>query len=190
MALWLKAHAQVTDRSIEFYINSGGHTYHSVGISLHQKRVGLCAAFRIDTKKWFAVISDFESQRWYHVVLAWSGERGLEVYLYGCLRKTDHIGKRLRNNRDPNITDFVFGNANMDWSNAVGEMTLDEVRVWDADMDEEAVWKLYITDIRPWLLKFRHIMNNCLQKWFNTDLSRWKASEKRKGLWCPILLRY
>ena len=157
MALWLNAHTRVTGRSIEIYINSGGHTMKSVGISLHQKEASLRAAFRNDTKTWFAVISDFESHRWYHVVLAWSGERGLEFYLNGCLRKTDHMGRNIRNNRDSTITDFVFGNANMDGSNAAGEMTLDEVRVWDADMDEEDVWKIYINDIRPWLLKFRHI---------------------------------
>ena len=150
MALWLKVHIHVTSGSNEYYINNGGHTQNSMGMSLHQKSVGLCASFRTLSKLWFAVVPDFESLMWYHIVMTWTEEGGLRVYMDGCLRqKAD--GADSTNNQNPSTTDFfVFGNANTDLSGSfAGEMTLDDVRVWDADMNGEDVWKIYLHDIFP-----------------------------------------
>ena len=151
MALWLKAHIHVIDGSKEYYINCGGHTSQCVGMSLHQKSIGLCASFRTVTRLWFAVVPDFESQVWYHIVMAWAEGGGLKVYLDGCLRQTED-GTNSANNKNPSVTDFVFGNANtaLGSGSIAGEMTLDDVRVWDADMDGDDVWKIYLADIYPW----------------------------------------
>ena len=57
------------------------------------------------------------------------------------------------NNGQPSYTDFVFGKANTALAGGTayaGEMTLNEVRVWDADLDEEGALKIYISDILPW----------------------------------------
>ena len=99
---------------------------------------------------WRADVTGFQSQVWYHVVLVWTGKRGEQVYLDGCLHQTDE-GRNLANNKNPIFNDFVFGNANTALSigSRAGEMTLDEVRVWDADMDGADVWKIYMADIQP-----------------------------------------
>ena len=147
MALWLKAHQ---DGGNEYYINSGGHTSQSIGMTLLQQHGDLVASFRNESMHWRADVTDFESQVWYHVALAWTGEKGVQVYLDGCLRQTDE-GVKKGNNQNPIYNDFVFGKANtaLNGSDVAGEMTLDEVRVWDADMDGEDVWKMYLADILP-----------------------------------------
>ena len=151
MALWLKAHVHVTDGSKEFYINCGGHISQWTGISLHQKSSGLCAAVRTQSKVWFVSVRDFKSKVWYHVVMTWTEEDGLKVYLDGCLRQRTE-GINFTNNRNRTAPDFVFGNSNTALSDGsgAGEMTLDEVRVWDVDMNGEDVWKLYLADFHPW----------------------------------------
>ena len=150
MALWLKAHLDVSAGGNEYYINSGGHTYQSIGMTLLQQNGDLVASFRTESMHWRADVSGFQSQVWYHVVLAWSGERGEQVYLDGCLHQADE-GRTLANNQNPIYNDFVFGNANtaLNGGSVAGEMSLDEVRVWDADMDREDVWKMYLADILP-----------------------------------------
>ena len=150
MVLWLKAHVHVTDNNNEYYINCGGHTSKCVGMSLHQKSIGLCASLRTESKLWFAVVPDFESQLWHHIALAWTEGGGLRVYLDGCLRQMERSENNV-NNRDPSFTDFVFGNANtaLNGGSIAGEMTLDEVRVWDADMNEEDIWNIYLADVLP-----------------------------------------
>ena len=99
---------------------------------------------------WSASVPDFQSHLWHHIVLAWTGGRGLQVYFDGCLRQTDE-GIYLANNENPIFNDFVFGNSNsaLTADGFAGEMTLDEVRIWDADMDGEDVWKIYVDDIIP-----------------------------------------
>ena len=150
MALWLKAHQDVSAGGNEYYINSGGHTYQSIGMTLLQQNGNLLAWFRNESMFWSASVPDFQSHLWYHIVLAWIGERGEQVYLDGCLHQADE-GRNWANNKNPIYNDFVFGNANtaLNGGSFAGEMTLDEVRVWDADMDGEDVWKVYIADIQP-----------------------------------------
>ena len=150
MALWLKARQDVSAGGNEYYINSGGHTYQSIGMTLLQQNGDLVASFRTESRYWRADVTGFESQVWYHVVLAWTGERGEQVYLDGCLHQADE-GRNWANNQNPIYNDFVFGNANtaLNGGGVAGEMTLDEVRVWDADMDGEDVWEIYLADILP-----------------------------------------
>ena len=150
MVLWLKAHQDVSAGGDEYYIKSGGHTYWSIGMSLMQHNGDLVASFRNESIHWRAQVTGFESRVWYHVVLAWAGESRVQVYLDGCLSQTD-VGTDLANNHDPIYNDFVFGNANtaLGIGSLAGEMTLDEVRVWDANMNDEDVWKIYIADIQP-----------------------------------------
>ena len=152
MALWLKAHQDDSaGGNTEFYIDSGGHTEWSIGMTLLQQSGDLAALFRNESMYWRADVTGFESQVWYHVVLAWTGERGMQVYLDGCLHQADE-GSNLANNQNPSYNDFVFGNANtaLNGGSVAGEMTLDEVRVWDADMDGEDVWEIYVVDIQDW----------------------------------------
>ena len=150
MALWLKGNVMIGE---EYYVNCGGHTERSIGMTLLEQDGNLVAEFRIESIRWRVGVVGFESHVWYHVVLVWTEEGGEQVYLNGCLCGRMKTGIPHTNNQEPGYTDFVFGNANTDLNGKTtlaGEMTLDEVRVWDADLDEEGAWKLYSSDILPW----------------------------------------
>ena len=157
MALWLKAHTQVMNGS-EYYVNSGGHTVRSIGMTLLQQDGKLVSSFRTTSMRWRVDVPGFVSKLWYHVVLVWSRERGERIYLNGCMCGGMDTGVEIDNNKHPWYTDFIFGNANTDlterYSVVAGEMTLDEVRVWDVYMEEKGVWELFTADILLW---FEHI---------------------------------
>ena len=152
MALWLKVLKDPSGRK-HFYVNSGGHSSKSMGITLHQKNMKLIAYYKTESEDWRITVEDFEAHLWYHVILTWRWA-GAKFYLNGCLSGHQDGGIASVNNEEPWHADFVFGNSNTDLdgstSKSAGEMTLDDVRVWDADMNEEDAWKLYTDDIIPW----------------------------------------
>ena len=143
LALWLKAHQDVSGGGNEYYISSGGQTSLSIGMTLLQQNGNLLAVFRNESMFWSASVPDFESHLWYHVVLAWTGGRGLQVYFDGCLCKTEE-GTISASNVDPSVTDFVFGNANnaLDDGTYAGEMTLDEIRRYG--------WRRRVENLHGW----------------------------------------
>ena len=150
MALWLKGYVATGN---EYYVNSGGHTSLSMGMTLLEQNGYLVAEFRTESVRWRVDVSGFESHVWYHVVLVWTEEGGEQVYLNGCLCGRMDAGISHTSNGQSSYTDFVLGNANTALTGGTtfaGEMNLDEVRVWDADLDEEGGWKLYSSDILPW----------------------------------------
>ena len=113
MALWLKAHTHVMNGS-EYYVNSGGHTVRSIGMTLLQQDGKLVSSFRTTSMRWRVDVPGFVSKLWYHVVLVWSRERGEQIYLNGCMCGGMDTGVEIDNNKHPWYTDFIFGNANTD----------------------------------------------------------------------------
>ena len=149
VALWLKAYVATGN---EYCVNSGGHTSKSIGMTLLEQNRNLLAGFRTESMHWRVDVAGFESHVWYHVVLVWTALGGEQVYLNGCLCDRMDAGISHTNNGQPSYTDFVFGKANTALAGGTayaGEMILDEVRVWDADLDEEGALKIYISDILP-----------------------------------------
>ena len=152
MALWLRAPTDPTGRK-HFYVNSGGHISKSMGIILHQKNMKLIAYYRTESwEDWRITVEDFADHVWYHVTLTGTST-GLKLYFNGCLSVRQDVSTASVNHEEPWHTDFVFGNSNTvldgSTSKSAGEMTLDDVLIWDADMNEEDVWEIYTGDI-PW----------------------------------------
>ena len=144
MALWLKPHLH---DGKEFYVNSGGHSVHSVGMSLHCLNGDFITRFKNGTTAWRIRISDIVSDVWMHVVLTWTRHASARIYLNGCL-SGQHMG--IPEIGSHGYNDFVFGHRNnfLGKNTHTAEMILDEVRVWDADMDEESVWEIYAADVQ------------------------------------------
>ena len=151
MALWLRAYIHVTS-NVQFYVDSGGYTAQSLGITLFQKHGELRVRLRTESKYWKVESINFSINVWYHVAVVWTGEDGVQFYMNGCLCGRDDSATKRTNNQNPSFTDFIFGNKNTNLANndtpLPAEMTLDEVRVWDGNMDEEEIWKIYTTDVQ------------------------------------------
>ena len=88
VALWLKAYVATGN---EYYVNSGGHTSESMGMTLLKQNGNLLAGFRTESMHWRVDVAGFESHVWYHVVLVWTAQGGeqvlsewVSVWSHGC----------------------------------------------------------------------------------------------------------
>ena len=152
MAMWLRMHKydEPGPYNHEYYISNGGQTINSIGIALLMREKTLLALFRTETRLWEIHYGNFYLQKWYHVVLAWSLTTGGKVYINGALVSYNQEGKAGNNNRQGNTyVNFMLGDSNKDPPKFPGEMTLDELRIWDAVPDEQLVWALYAGDAWP-----------------------------------------
>ena len=154
MAMWLRMHKydEPGNYNDEYYFSNGGQTVNSMGIALLMRQKKLLAMFRTETRLWEVYYDNGLSlHSWYHVVLTWSATSGGYVYIDGALGGHNQQGQSLTSNRKGNAyVNFVLGDANNNPPNDPGEMTLDELRIWDAVADVLWVWRLYAADVFPW----------------------------------------
>ena len=154
MAMWLQMHKydEPGPYNDEYYISNGGHTMKSIGIALLMREKQLLAMFRTETRLWEVYYGNgFSLHTWYHVVLTWSTTSGGYIYINGALASHNQQGQSLTSNREGDaFTNFILGDANTNPPSDPGEMTLDELRIWDTDMDEQGAWSLYAAEMFPW----------------------------------------
>ena len=159
MALWLKSH-RYDDQGIsdEYYLSSGGHTDHSVGVVVLMQNSKLAVQVRNESVTWYAtMMTPFVINIWNHVALTWSKTGGgrLHVYVNGERVAEDLYGSSTVNNRQPTWSDFVIGSVNHPTHRQnfqAGEMSMDELRIWDGIFDPNEIKQIYENDrISKWL---------------------------------------
>ena len=149
MAMWIQMHANDGDK---YYISSGGQTGTSIGVVMMMRDKKLIVWFRTSTRLWEVRYRRVVSlNTWYHVVLAWNIANGGKAYINGVLASHDQDGYSQTSNTQPNsYVNFMLGASNRDPNVNPGEMTLDELRIWDAVMDDQEILSLYVADAFPW----------------------------------------
>ena len=153
-AMWLQMHknddsGQYTD---EYYITNGGHTKNAIGVALLMRENKMLAMFRTEDRYWENYYDqEFSLNTWYHVVLVWKTTYGSKVYVNGSLKRHNLDGVSLDNNQNGNAySDFMLGDHSGSGDGNPGEMTPDELRIWDIVIDDHEVWSLYAADVMNW----------------------------------------
>ena len=154
MAMWLQMHkyddpGQYTD---EYYISNGGQTKNAIGVALLMRERKMLTMFRTESRYWKNYYDqEFSLNTWYHVVLVWNTTFGSKVYVNGALRSHNLDGVSMDSNPNGNgHLDFMLGDYNGSGDGYPGEMTLDELRIWDVVIDDQEVWTLYVADVMAW----------------------------------------
>ena len=148
IAMWLKMHRGSDYLHDEYFVTSGGHTKGSVGVACYRSNRGrIVAVFRNETRTWQCRLP-LKKGVWYHIVMTWQKGERVIFYLNGCIEKIVAKGVSEDNNQDGGDNDFVIGSTNRDSkkSTYTAQMTLDELRVWDAAMSPGDVWAIYAAD--------------------------------------------
>ena len=145
MAMWIQMH---NNDDTEYYISNGGQTYKSIGVAVMLRDKKLRAVFRTATHTWDLIHDGtVYLHTWYHIVLVWNIAIGGKVYMNGVLINHDQDGSRLASNQEPDAyVDFILGATNWNFIYP-GEMTLDELRIWDAVMNDQEIFNLYAADV-------------------------------------------
>ena len=159
ISLWLQPH--VIKPGEYHYFTNGGHTRGSIGVFLGQKHERLIAFFRNDTGRWTVTNVPFEAMNWYFITMVWGPNSGARLYLNGCL-----AGEHITLVPDPSnsngpYNDFILGTSNSPNHRASLriEMTMDELKIWNAQMTENQVWELYLShiwDFHDDVIKWKH----------------------------------
>ena len=145
MAMWLKVYRH--KGSDEYYLCSGGHTVSSMGIAVLMQNSKLLVSARTDSRSWVPQHVDFEILTWYHVTLTWTVSNGLQLYLNALLVAGETTGAYVENNQG-NWPDFILGTLNTDNRKLfAGEMSMDELRIWDAVMESSEIMDIYVSDV-------------------------------------------
>ena len=147
MAMWIQMH---NNDNTEYYISNGGQTHKSIGVAMMLKDKKLRTVYRTATHVWDLSFDGAVSlHTWYHMVLVWNVVNGGKVYMNGVVINHDQNGSTVASNRKPNaFVDLILGDTNRDFIYP-GEMTLDELRIWDAVMDDQDILGLYAADVFP-----------------------------------------
>ena len=147
ISVWLRPH--VKKPGGYHYFTNGGHTRGSIGVLLAQLDEHLIAFFRNDTGPWTITKVPFEVLNWYFVTMVWDPNSGARLYLNGCLAGEDLTLKNDASNSNGQYNDFIIGASNFpqDRTTTRAEMTMDELKIWDARMTENQVWDLYLCHI-------------------------------------------
>ena len=155
MAMWLKMHrydpAGNTFSTDTYYMNNGANSKKAIGVALIMRASKLLFVFRTRTETWNMFDDEvIQLNTWYHVVMAWNTASGGKVYINGALRLHAQTGESMTNNNDPvGNENFVLGDTNNGAPKYPAEMTLDELRFWDAVMKDHEVLALYAADLLP-----------------------------------------
>ena len=96
----------------------------------------------------------FDRNVWSHVALTWSRAGGgqLHVYVNGEPVAEHLHGYNVLSYPRPTWSDFVLGSLNQPEhlrSQVAGEMSMDELRIWDAIFDPNEIKELYVSDLLP-----------------------------------------
>ena len=150
MAMWLKMHRYhkpgTTDD--EYYLTNGGHTKYSMGVVLLMRTKVFLVSFRTASRYWYVTTTAHNTlYTWHHVVLTWDATNGGKIYTNGMLDGEERRAISYTSNRaGDTYTKFIVGCENMLPPRNAAEMTLDELRIWDAEMNEQEVWLMYVSD--------------------------------------------
>ena len=143
ISVWLKTHY----RNISFYMTNGGHTMRSIGVNLMQKHSGLLITVRNESGYWQVQNVPFELHHWYHITMVWIPNTSARLFVNGCLAKETYAFVEIESYRRDNENDLMIGTSNtpphVDRYRA--EMTMDDLKMWDAVMDENKVWEIYMS---------------------------------------------
>ena len=151
MAMWIQMHSNDGDK---YCLSNGGQTQGSIGVAILLREKKFQIIFRTVTQTWNVIYDKAVSlHTWYHMVLTWNIDSGGKVYINGIVVSHDQHGSGSDNDQRPNASvNFILGNNNRGLRNP-GEMTLDELRIWDALMDDQEILGLYATDAFPWNIR-------------------------------------
>ena len=188
ISLWLQPH--VIKPGEYHYFTNGGHTRGSIGVFLGQKHERLIAFFRNDTGRWTVTNVPFEAMNWYFITMVWGPNSGARLYLNGCL-----AGEHITLVPDPSnsngpYNDFILGTSNSPNHRASKriEMTMDELKIWNAQMTEDQVWELYLShiwDFHDDVIKWKHFP----RYWpFVRGIHRSPVNSPHKGQWRGALI--
>ena len=147
VAMWIQMHSNDGDK---YYITNGGQTARSMGVGLMMQDKKIVVKFRTATRKWIIVCDRaVYLHTWYHVVLTWDIVSGGKVYINGILVSHVQSGSDTIAITEPNAyVNFIIGNNNRIFTYPA-EMTLDELRIWDALWDDRDILGLYAADVFP-----------------------------------------
>ena len=145
ITLWLKPHNAGTEI---YYMTNGGQTKDAIGIHLLQKNLGFSISFRNESGYWNIQNVQFELLHWYHITMVFIPNTAARLFLNGCLAKEQHAFTQIRSNRVGTYNDLILGDTNKPSHQNGGyqsEMTIDELMMWDAVMDEHKVWDIFMS---------------------------------------------
>jgi hypothetical protein len=146
VAMWLQI-SNVDD--IGFILSSGGHTpYSNTGIALTYHKGGFMKCIlKTSTTEWQAQVV-MSLQTWYHVVIAWSPQNGLAVFLNGKFTIEIKAGTGRSSSTDSYRT-FTIGVPNNiptnDSADApyYGDGFIDDLIIWEKNLSAEDITNLY-----------------------------------------------
>ena len=132
-----------------FYLDNGGSTMLSIGINILQQNEALCANFRDDTHHWSISGVSFVPMHWYHVIIVWGGSSGLHFYLNGCLAAVKLSPRFEINTPNGPYNDLILGTTTTTSFRSLvsGEMLMDELKMWDAELSQDQVWNVFVSHL-------------------------------------------
>ena len=93
MGMWLKFSNPGISEGI--YLSNGGHDPESHGIAMTYQSGKIKFIFRSKTGNYWTVSNDnVLAEKWYHVTVSWSENKGLFLYLNGDLVGTRNLPQR------------------------------------------------------------------------------------------------
>ena len=131
-------------------LDSGSLGRDKAGYSIHWEKQELRVIVKFGQRsKHQYTVKGWIQDRWEHVVWTWHPTKGMEFYLNGCNTdsgaKKGWFSRRRIGNVQPSNTPFVLG-ANSRTHNAVGNMKLDDMYIWNQVLTEHDVWTFYVND--------------------------------------------
>ena len=98
ISFWLKTTPGSNQRH---YVNSGGHTSRSVGITVYKSGDTLNAMFRTTNQLWCILGLGYSDQTWYQMTATWTFSSELRIYFNGS-RVGDLVNpENITSNRNP-----------------------------------------------------------------------------------------
>ena len=150
ISVWVKPYGT----GVRVFMTNGGHTHRSIGINLMQKNPGFLITIRNETGFWQAENVQFEPGHWYHIMMVWVPNTVARLFVNGCLAKEAYTFVKITGNRNPNENNFMIGASNTpsDLNKYRAEMSMDELKLWDAVMDDNKVWEVFMSYFWRWFI--------------------------------------
>ena len=142
LALWLKM--EIPDEYEAYYVNNGGQTSSSYGISIHGKLVPPDSFLQIDLKTkthWYRfTYKESVARAWHHLAFSWTASTHVIAYLDGKYVGTSD--KSYKAIQTTNYNTFFIGKPNNN-EKYYGEAYLDELLFWDSAKPAEFFQDLF-----------------------------------------------